>query len=109
MTLQTVQNTAPGGTAITAAAVAATDTFANDGKVLLKVINGGASPDTVSITPQAKIGGLSLTVLTGSVTNGATKYFGPFDPTTYNDSTGLVEVAHSYTTSVTCSIIHLGS
>jgi hypothetical protein len=87
------------------AAVAASDTISGDlvppQGLIYRVINGGASPDNVSITdggatPQGNPG----TVTPVAVTNGTTKTI----LITRNNivlSTNLVTITHSFTTSVT--------
>jgi hypothetical protein len=107
MATLTVQNTSITGTAETYAAVAASDVFANDGRTIIRVVNAGGSPDTVGIDSTTTCnygfdhdGG-------GSVTNGTSKTFGPFDPSRFNNSNGQVTVTHSFTTSVTCAVIRL--
>src|SRR5215475_12224388 len=73
----------------------------------LVVINGGASPDTVtvvdaSVTPA----GNAATNTTISVSNGTTKaIFIP--PQTLNTATQVTTVTHSFTTSVTCVLLTL--
>ena len=81
--------------------------FANNGEVMLAVINGGASPSTVTFTTVAKYQGFALTNPAPVVTNGTTRYFGPFDPSVFNQTDGTVWVDFSYTTSVTIIVIKL--
>lgn len=93
------------GTLAAPAAVSASDTIA-EGQfgtygVILRVINGGGSPDNVSIadpnlTAQSNPG----TVTPVAVTNATAKTF--FIPrSAINASTGNATVTHSFTTSVT--------
>jgi len=86
------------------AAVSASDTIASaqfgSTGVILRVINGGGSPDTVTITdPNITTMGSAATNPTVSVTNGTTKTI--FIPTSAINSSGVATVAHSFTTSVT--------
>ena len=89
-------------------AVAASDTIAatqfGSLGVAMRVINGGGSPDTVTITdPNLTQMGSAATNPTVSVTNGTTKEI--FIPlSAVNAGTGLATVAHSFTTSVTCEV-----
>jgi hypothetical protein len=89
------------------AAVSASDTV--DASILggrgayLEILNGGGSPDTVTIsdfgsTPAGSQ--LPSNTYTVSVTNGTNKVIF-LKPSQVNPSTGLVTVAHSFTTSVT--------
>lgn len=93
------------GVAASPAAVSASDTIA-DGQfgatgVILRVINGGGSPDTVTIAdPNTTALGSAATNPTVSVTNGTTKLI-LIPKTAVNPSTGNCTVTHSFTTSVT--------
>jgi hypothetical protein len=87
------------------AAVSASDTISGDlvpaGGLLYRVINGGASPDNVSVsdggvTPAGNPG----TVTPVAVTNGTTKTI-LITQDNINRSTNLVTITHSFTTSVT--------
>lgn len=107
MATLTVQNASSAGLAPTYVAVAASDVFANDGRTVIYVKNGGGSPDTVGIDSLVACnqgfdhdGG-------GSVTNGTEKVFGPFPASRFNNSNGQVTVTHSFLTSVTCAVIRL--
>lgn len=95
------------GVASTGAAVSASDTI--DQSLLggrgayLEIINGGGSSDTVTIqdfgtTPAGNA--LTSNQYTVSVTNGTSQII-HVKPSQVNPSTGLVTVAHSFTTSVT--------
>lgn len=93
------------GTLAAAAAVASSDTIADaqfgPNGVLLRVINGGASPDVVTITDPTLTGMASAaTNPTVSVTNATTKSI-LIPRSAINPSTGNATVAHSFTTSVT--------
>lgn len=94
----------PSAVAVSASDTIAASQFGTTG-VILRVINGGASPDTVTITdPTLSTGmGSAATSPTVSVTNGTTKEI--FIPTgAINQATQLVTVTHSFTTSVTCEV-----
>lgn len=95
------------GVASTGAAVAASDTIAQSvlGQrgAYLEIINGGGSSDTVTIKDYGTTAaGNSLTSneYTVTVANGASKVIW-VKPSQVDPSTGLVTVAHSFTTSVT--------
>ena len=89
-------------------AVSASDTIASSQfgslGVYLRVINAGASPDTVTITdPNTTIVGSAATNPTVTVTNATTKMI--FIPVSMlNAATGLATVAHSFLTTVTCEV-----
>lgn len=97
-TAQTVTRT---GVAPTANAVAASDTFANDGRTILIVENGSGGELTVTLVTQGTVDGAAIADKTVTVANGATKAIGPFPPTVYNDSDGDVTVQYNATSSVT--------
>lgn len=103
------------GVASTGAAVAASDTI--DQSILggrgafLEIINAGGSSDTVTIKDFSDTSaGNSLTSdqYTVSVANGTSKII-HIKPQQVDPSTGLVTVAHSFTTSVTYKLYSLAS
>jgi hypothetical protein len=100
------------GVTWTPAAVAASDTIsANDlgtrGAHLL-VINGGGSPDTVTISDSSLTpAGNAATAGTVAVANGTSKVI-YISPKAVDPSTGLVTISHSFTTSVTCVLVPIG-
>ena len=95
------------GTVNAGAAVASTDTIAQSVMgpkgCYLEIINGGASPDVVTIsdaglTPAGNP--LATGTITDTVTNGTSQIF-YIGAQSVNPSTNLVTVTHSFTTSVT--------
>jgi hypothetical protein len=86
-------------------AAAAGDSFDNNGRVMLRVNNGGGAPSTVTFDDP------NSTALPGAVafnpdaavtvTNGQVRVIGPFPPSRFNDANGRVQIAWSVTTSVT--------
>jgi hypothetical protein len=108
MAALTATNSVLAGTLPSAVAVSASDTIAagqfGPTGVDLRVINGGGSPDTVTIAdPNLTVMGSAATNPTVSVTNATTKVI--FIPVSaINPSTQLVTVTHSFTTSVTCEV-----
>jgi len=95
------------GVAPSAVAVAASDTIAEaqlgSSGAIIRVINGGGSPDTVTLTdPNTTVVGSTATNPTVSVTNGTTKTI--LLPRALLNSSGVITVAHSFTTSVTCEV-----
>jgi hypothetical protein len=92
------------GTAVTGAAVAASDTIAQSimgGRgCLLEILNGGGSPDVVAISDAGLTPAGSSPILPGSsVTNGTNKVF-VIRPEQVA-SNGLVTVTHTFITTVT--------
>lgn len=114
MAALTATTPANAGTTTSGAAVAASDTIARSimgpKGVYLEVINGGGSPDSITIsdagtTPAGN--GLPGGTIAGSVANGASKIF-HVKPEQVNLATGVVTVTHSFTTSVTYKLYPVG-
>lgn len=106
--------TAPGwGGGVLDIAAAAVDnsngnTFVNTGVERLIVINGSGGSLTVTValpTSSRSLGGL-VTTKTYTVGAGKTAILGPFDPGTFNQSTGVVNVDWSTGTSVTAAVVN---
>lgn len=79
--------------------------------VFLEIINGNASPDTVTIKDfGATAAGNTLTSnqYTKSVTNGTSQVF-HIKPSQVDPSTGLVTITHSVTATVTYKMYSLAS
>lgn len=99
------------GAVIAGAAVAASDTIAasivgNYGCVLI-VINGNASPDTVTVSDASTtVTGGAAAAISTSVTNGTSRAF--LIKPAQVDTTGVVTITHSVTTTVTYQLIPLG-
>jgi hypothetical protein len=94
------------------AAVSASDTIAaadlGVNGAWLVVINGGASPDTVTVVDASLTpAGNAATNLTNSVTNATTEVM-YISPKTLNTSTLVTTVTHSFTTTVTYILLPLG-
>lgn len=81
--------------------------FPNDGQIFIRVVNGGGSPDTVTIVTNREEDGLALADRTVSVPAGETRMIGPFVPAIYNDGDELVSFTHSFITSVTHAVLHI--
>jgi len=107
MATLTVQNSSATGFVPTYTAVASSDVFANDGRTVIYIKNGGGSSDVVAID--------SLTACNqggdhdggSTITAGTERCFGPFDPSRFNNSNGQVTVTNSFLTTVTCAVIRL--
>lgn len=81
--------------------------FVNDGNMFVHVKNGGGAPINVTLIVPAKVGGLTITNPVIAVTNGTEKMIGPFDPTLFNQATGIVYLDLSAATSVTLAVLRL--
>ena len=102
MATLTVQQLTSSGTGVTlTAAAAGGDAFANDGKTIFEVNNGGGSSMTVTLTSQNTCNQGGTHNGGGSVPAGAVRRYGPLDRGRFNDATGLVQVTYSAVTSVT--------
>lgn len=114
MTVQAVQSPSKTGATPTYGAVAASDTFTDDGaeRTMLHVKNGGGSSDTVTIPAQQTtanipgVGPVTVPDIVVAVPNGGERYIGPF-PAAYINSSGLVTANHSFITSVTCAVVKI--
>ena len=107
MATLTVQNSSIAGFVPTYSAVASSDVFANDGRTVIYIKNGGGSPDVVAIDSLTACNQGSDHDGGSSVTNATEKCFGPFDPSRFNNSNGQVTVTNSFLTSVTCAVIRI--
>jgi hypothetical protein len=92
------------GTLMVPAAVSASDTITADPQgLILEVINGGGSPDTVTIVDAGTTpAGSVATNPTQAVAAGTRREFrlGP----QYANTSGVITVTHSFTTSVTYNL-----
>jgi hypothetical protein len=107
MATYTVQTAAATGVVPTYGAAAASDEFANNGRTVLHVKNGGGAPINVTIASAYTLDGLALADQVVAVANGAEKIIGPFSTAVYNDASGNVTVTYSATTSVTVAAISI--
>lgn len=112
MALLTATRPTAAGVAWSPAAVSASDTIAaaDLGQLgaYLVIINGGASPDTVTVVDASLTpAGNAATNLTNSVTNGTTEVM-YIPPKTQNPTTSVTTVTHSFTTSVTYVLLPIG-
>lgn len=94
------------------AAVAASDTITGaqlgSRGALLEILNGNASPDSMTISDAGSTpGGTAPATYAGSVTNATNKIF-YIHPSQADSTTGLVTVTHSVTTTVTYKLYPLG-
>jgi hypothetical protein len=106
MTLQATQQISKPRLTATYTAVAATDTITADAQavLILHVKNAGGSTDNITITdPGSSPGGNPATSYATSVANGAEGFI-PLSPQLANSS-GIITVAHSFTTTVTCAVL----
>jgi hypothetical protein len=113
----TVQNSSDAGLNVTMQSAASTMQFVNDGHTALYIVNGDTGTPTCTITVQntaPAVQGFNPITLTNKVvtlpatgTNGGREMIGPFAQAQYSDSSGLVQIAFSATTSMTVAAISL--
>ncbi len=92
-----------------AAAAAAGDSFANDGRIVLHVKNANASSRTVTVTSQ-KPATPGLAPSNNAVSIPATtgeRLIGPFDPNVWNDANGNAQITYSSETGLTIAAIRV--
>lgn len=112
MATLTTQVITRAGTVITpVAAAGGGDAMACGPTNILRVVNGGGSPITVTLAIPAGASGFPNVAYTStaiSVTNGTTRDIGPIQPQIYQDpTTGLCTITYSGVTSVTVAAIQL--
>lgn len=109
----TVQDIVQAGVVPSATAAASSQTFANDGNVVLLVTNTDASPHSITLTATTTsfaisgIGTLTVGDVVVAVTNGTTRVIGPFPPAVYNSTSGTVAITWSATTGMAVSVLRL--
>lgn len=107
MALLTAENISISGLEATYSAVAASDTFSNTGDIIIHVVNGDASDNTVTVVTPKTVAGLAVADVSVTVTAGESRFIGPFDPAVFNNGSGIVTVQHSNTTSNTIALIRI--
>ena len=80
----------------------------NDGKVFVRIVNGGGGTSICTIATPGSIGGNAVADRAVSVLAGTEQNIGPFPPAIYNDSNGDIDVTFDVITSVTIAGLHLG-
>jgi len=81
----------------------------NDGKMFIRVVNGGGSPAVTTIVTRNSVAGNAIADRVVSVAAGTEQNIGPFPPSVFNDSNGDVDVSFDFITSVTLASLHLGN
>jgi hypothetical protein len=112
MATLTTQVITRAGTVITpVAAAGGGDAMAVGSGMILRLVNGGGSPVTVTlVVPAARTyePNVAVTSPAIAVTNGTTRDIGPIDAGTFQDpTTGLCTITYSGVTSVTVAAIQL--
>lgn len=89
------------------------NTFSNTGREMMIVNNINAATLNVTITTNGvySVGSVNYAIadVLGTVANGTSKVFGPFDKVLYNDANSNVDVSWSAGTNITVSVISLGT
>ncbi len=86
-----------------AAATSGGDQFANDGKTMVHVKNGGTTTTVTVASQQACSQGATHNTAV-AVTSGGERMIGPFDTSRYSDSGGNVLLTYSAVTSLTIGV-----
>jgi hypothetical protein len=108
VTTRAAQHPAIAGAVLAANAAASGDKFTNDGKSLLVITNGDGSSHTCTLDdPNTPVppGSAANNDAVLTVAAGATKAFGPFPTSRFNDADGNVAMTWSATTSMEWSIL----
>lgn len=101
MALLATQTISQTGIVPTKNAVSASDTFTNDGKTFLHVVNGNGSTLTVTVVSSGTQDGLAISDQTYTLATTTEKVMGPFTTNTFGTTT---TVTFDLTTSVTCQV-----
>lgn len=104
------QNVTRAGVQPTYGAVSAADRFTPGNGTFLHVKNAGGSPDTVTVAAtKVPLANMTTGNVAVSVPAGSERMIGPFPPEffTATDGSGLADVTHSFTTSVTVAVVNL--
>jgi hypothetical protein len=104
------QNVNRAGVLPTYSAVSAADRFTPGLGTFLHVKNAGASSDTVTVAAtKVPLPNMTIANVVVAVPNGSERMIGPFPPEffTATDGSGLCDVTHSFTTSVTVAVVNL--
>lgn len=87
-----------------AAAAAAGDKFANNGKRFLHVKNASVAQITVTVTTPVTVGSLAVADQTVDIPAGEDRLIGPFGAE-FTDSLGETSISYSGATSVTLAVL----
>jgi hypothetical protein len=101
------QISATGLTDALVAAAGGGDTFVNDGRTFLEVLNGSGGSINVTFTTPALVQGIAVSDPVVAVGAGVRKKIGPFPTELFNDANGAVGVAYSAVTTVTVGAFKL--
>jgi hypothetical protein len=101
------QQTVAGSTPTFAAAAVGGDAIpGNDGRVVLRVLNGGVGAITVTIVGQSKCDqGFTHSAVVNVPNGAAVVEIGPFNGARFNDGNGKVQITYSGVTSVTVAAV----
>jgi len=108
MALLSIQQISPAGVVpATVSAAGGGDTFVNNGKTFLKIVNGSGSPITVTVNSLVNCNqGFDHNVAV-AVGAGETQYIGPFSVDRFNSAAGIASVTYSGVSSLTVAAISL--
>lgn len=89
------------------AAAGGGDQFLNTGREVLYVLNGDASPVTLTFAPGGLPGGLALATYNVVVAAGEERMIGPFPAALYSNPTGYVTITYSGVTSLEVAVVRV--
>jgi hypothetical protein len=70
--------------------------FANDGRTILQLTNGGVAPRTITLVTPGTVEGLAIADKTVVVANGQTLYVGRLERSLYNQPQGATDEGKVY-------------
>ena len=107
MAILTTQTITKSGVIITPVAMSVSDTFVNNGKTVLEIVNASGTTRTITVNSIAACDQGFDHDVSFTVANGVTKFVGPFDISRFNNSTGYATVTVDVAASVTIAVISL--
>ena len=98
---------AAAGILVTYNATSASDTFTNDGRVIIMAKNGATSATTVTVAATQTITGASLSVpdLVVAVAASTTRAIGPLPKATFNAASSVVTISYANSATLTFALI----
>jgi hypothetical protein len=98
---------AAAGISITWNSTGSSDTFSNNGKVIVLALNGSTASTAVTVAATQAMTGASLSVpdLTVAVAATKTRAIGPFPANTFNDASGSITLTYANDSTLTVAVV----
>ena len=98
---------AAAGTTVTFGATSTSDTFANDGRVIVLARNGATASTTVTVAATQTVTGAALSVpdLVVDVSASTTRAIGPLPKATFNAASSVVTISYANSANLTIALI----